>query len=119
MCASEGKDFPKEEIECRPGKTGSKGRGQPSSQGGWSGWESVEAEAARGNLKQASSWRLPGHQASGSSEQEASRIGLLFKTTPVAVLRTGLELMLRLGRPSGGKDVGRGQPWCWVQPWRR
>lgn len=34
-------------------------------------------------------------KGSGGSEQRRGRIRLLFKTTPVAVLRTGLELMLR------------------------
>ena len=57
-------------------------------------------------------------KGSGGSEQRQGRIRLLFKTTPVAVLRTGLELMLRDWgdlqdiRMQGG---GRGGGQCWVQ----
>lgn len=75
----------------------------------------MEAEAAQGNSNRQARGDFPATKASGSSEQRRGRIGLLFKTTPVAVLRTGLELMLRdWGDLQEVRMWGGGQQ-CWVQ----
>lgn len=96
MCASEGKDFPKEEIArvwTRRDRGGVMGAAGGSLEARW--LEPVGVRLPRaiqtGKLAETSRPR----KGSGGSEQRRGRIRLLFKTTPVAVSRTGLELMLR------------------------